>query len=395
MKNATKNMSVQESAAYLTQLDHALTMSNAELYTTIHTASGLEINQNPNLDGFIAEQYHAQTFNLNAAATGSPYRADVLIPGESGYVKNSVDLVIKDSRNNHIVRRYQSKYCKDAESTMKAFENGDYRGQRKLVADGQEIDIKNSTNVIKAPDGTSSKALSKQQAKILQEEAQSGNWNKLNWDEYKSKDLAIGISKQAGFAAVQGAAIATGFHIAKKIFDGEKIEGEEVVETALTTGVDIGVKAAASGALKVGVEKGFIPFIAKGTPAGTIAGIANVAIENVKVLGKMASGELTANEGLDKMGETTVSTTAGLVAMVEGSSIGAAIGTVLGPIGSAIGGFIGGTVSYIAGSKLGKAVYNTAKKVVNVAKKVVSTVWNGIKEVGSAVWDGIVNLFSW
>ena len=38
-----------------------------------------------------------------------------------------VDVVITDE-SGKVVRRYQSKYCKDAEATAKAFEHGDYRG---------------------------------------------------------------------------------------------------------------------------------------------------------------------------------------------------------------------------------------------------------------------------
>ncbi len=41
------------------------------------------------------------------------------------------------------LKRYQSKYCKDAKSTARVFEQGDYRGQQKLVPDGQQIEIKN------------------------------------------------------------------------------------------------------------------------------------------------------------------------------------------------------------------------------------------------------------
>ena len=44
--------------------------------------------------------------------------------------------------------------------------------------------------------------------------------------------------------------------------------------------------------------------IPKGTPAGTIANIAHVAVENVKIAGKMATGELTVKEGLEKMEQT-------------------------------------------------------------------------------------------
>ena len=283
-------MSAQEAAKYLQNLDNALGSANNALYETIVTQNGT-INLNPQLDGFIAEQYHAQTFNLNAEATNSQYRAKVLQPEGQGYGKNSVDVVIVDG-NGKVVRRYQSKYCKDAESTLDAFNKGDYRGQRKLVPDGQETDIKNATNVIEAPDGTTSNPLSKQSAKELQKEAQSGKWNDLNWSEYKAKDLAIGIGKQAGQAALMGAAIGVGFNVAQKVWDGEPIDEEEIVETALISGADFGIKVATAGAIKVGVEKGVISVIPKGTPAGTIASIAHVGIENVKIIGKMATGNL-------------------------------------------------------------------------------------------------------
>lgn len=85
------------------------------------------------------------------------------------------------------------------------------------------------------------------------------------------------------------------------MWSGEEIDGTEIIETALFSGTDFGIKAAAAGALKVGAEKGIISAIPKGTPAGTIANIAFVAVENVKVIGKMATGDITIKEGLDKM----------------------------------------------------------------------------------------------
>ena len=380
MKSATSYMSSQEASQYLRGLDEALANANESLYRTIHTQAGV-ISQNPHLDGFIAEQYHAQTFNLNAEATGSPFRAKVLEPTGNGYAKNSVDIVIVDE-GGHIVRRYQSKYCKDAEATARAFEHGDYRGQQKLVPEGQEQDIaKKVTTVIEAPDGTSSTPLSKERAQELQEEAQSGKWNDLNWNEYKTKDLAIGIGKQAGQAALMGAAIGVGFDVAQKVWNGEEIKGEELVETAVVSGADFGVKAAAAGALKVGAEKGIIKVIPKGTPAGTIANIAYVAVENVKVVGKMATGELTVKEGLEKMEQTTVATVAGIAASTKGAAIGAAVGSVLGPVGRVVGGFIGGTIGYMAGSKVGETI-------VKGFQKIRKTVGEGIKSAGKAIADG-------
>ena len=77
VKNATSAMSTQEAAKYLASLDKAVNQANQALHKTITTQAG-NVSQNPSLDGFIAEQYHAQTFNMNAEASGSQYRAKVL-----------------------------------------------------------------------------------------------------------------------------------------------------------------------------------------------------------------------------------------------------------------------------------------------------------------------------
>lgn len=156
--------------------------------------------------------------------------------------------------------------------------NGNYNNQRLLVPAEQVEEVqkafpnKTVSSTIGSGD-VKSTPLSKSDAKGIQKEAQSGNWNDLNWNEYKTKDLAIGIGKQAGYAAMQGAAIGVGIDVATKVWNGEEIKGEEVVEQALISGADFGIKAATAGALKVGVEKGIIKVIPKGTPAGIIANI--------------------------------------------------------------------------------------------------------------------------
>ena len=313
----------------------------------------------------------------------------MLEPTGNGYAKNSVDIVIVDE-SGKVVRRYQSKYCKDAEATANAFEHGDYRGQQKLVPEGQKQDIaKKVTTVIEAPDGTTSTPLSKERAKELQDEAQSGKWNDLNWNEYKTKDLAIGIGKQAGQAALMGAAIGVGFDVAQKVWNGEEIKGEELVETAIVSGADFGVKAAAAGALKVGVEKGIVKAIPKGTPAGTIANIAHVAIESVKIINKMATGELTAKEGFEKMEQTAVATVAGIATSTKGAAIGSVIGTVFGPVGVAVGGFVGGTIGYMAGSKVGETVVKGVQKIREKTKEVVKSVGRTVANVVTTVSNGI------
>lgn len=392
-QKATSEMSTQDVAKYLTNLDNALNNANESLYRTITTQAGT-ISQNPRLDGFIAEQYHSQVFNLNAEATGSQYRAKVLEPNGNGYAKNSVDIVIVDGKGK-VVKRYQSKYCKDAKATQKAFEHGDYRGQQKLIPEGQQNKIqKKATTIIEAPDGTTSNQLTKSSAEQMRDEAQSGNWNELNWNEYKTKYLAIEIGKQAGYAALQGAAIGVGFDVAQKLWNGEEIKEEEAVKTALISGADFGIKAAAAGAIKVGVEKGIITAIPKGTPAGMIANITFVAVENVKVVGKMMTGDLSLKEGIEKIEQTTVATAAGLVMMGESAAIGAAAGAIFGPVGVAIGGFVGGTVGYIAGAKVGETIVKGAQKIRDGAVKVVETIGSGIKNACSNIAGGVKNFCS-
>ena len=402
LKQSTSNMTTAQTAEYLHGLDEAINNANQAMYDTITTKSGA-INQNFNLDGFIAEQHHANSFNLEANLKGSEYRAEVLVPKDGQtYGKNSVDIVVKD-KTGKIVERYQAKYGKTADDTIRMINEGNYNNQRLLVPAEQVEEVQkafpNKTVVASVGSGDiQSKPLDKIGAKELQNEAQSGNWNDLNWNEYKSKDLAIGIGKQAGYAAIQGAAIGAGVELATKVWNGEEIKAEEVVEQALVSGADFGVKAATAGALKVGVEKGIVKAIPKGTPAGTIANIAYVAIENVKILGKVATGELTVKEGLNKMEQTTVATVAGIAASAKGTAIGATIGSVLGPVGTVVGSFVGGTVGYIAGSKVAetavKAVQKVREKAREVVKEVGSTVVSGVKNLCSGVSSGIKSVAS-
>lgn len=389
-QKTVSTLSAQETVKYLSNLDDAVRNANEALEHTIKTQSG-RISQNPNLDGFIAEQYHVQTFNLNAEISGSQYRARVLEPDGKGYAKNSVDIVIEDG-NGKIVKKYQSKYCKDARSTQRAYEHGDYRGQQKLVPEGQQNDItKKCTTVLEAPDGTTSNSLTKTEAKQRQNNAQSGKQDELNWNEYRTRDLAKGIAKSVRSAAVQGAAIGVGFDIAQKIWNDEEIKGEEVIETALVSGADGGIKAAAAGAVKVGAEKGLVPAALKDTSVA--ASVAFVAVENVKVVGKMMSGELSGKEGIEKMEQTTVATVAGLSSMGKGSAIGATIGAALGPVGAAVGGFVGGTIAYMAGSKIGETIVKGVQKIGDCVLSVGKTIVGGVIDIACSFFDSITSFF--
>lgn len=385
IRKATSAYSLNETASYLSELDSAMAEANANLYDVLLTKEGV-ISRNPSLDGYIAEEWHAQTFNLNAEANGSIYRAKALKPQDGIYGKNSVDIVIEDIKTGKVVKRYQSKYCKDSDATLKAFEEGDYRGQQKLVPDDQYNEIKKKcTNVLEAPDGTKSTPLSKTNAQRLRDEAQSGNWKEFNWDKYATKDLVKGIGKQARNAALLSAAVSALIqlsHIGYKKYKGKKVEAKdfiEVAEVAFKSGADSGVKVALAGALKVGVEKNIIKGIPKGKSANVYAAIAFTAVENVKIGYEMYKGKLTMQEGLEKMERVTLSCVTGFAASeigkVKGAAVGACVGAIFGPhgivVGAKIGSFVGSIFAFLVAEK---TVDYAVKQYQDMRKTVLSVI---------------------
>lgn len=388
---ATSYMGTQGTVRYLNDLDCAVRAANDSIISAATTKAGT-INQNPSWDGFYAEHYHVHTFNMNAKAAGSEYRAKVLMPENGVYEKNSVDIGLYDGKGK-LVQRYQSKYYKDARATENA-QRG-YFWSRKMVPADQKPEMSGKTvDTITSPDGISSNPLTKDGAKQAQKEIQSGNWKGLDWNELKAKEVALGIGKHVGQAALMGAAFGVATDVTQKVLNGEEIDGSEAVEAAIKGGADFGVKAATSGAIKYCAEKGIIHMIPKGTPAGTIANIAHVVVENTKVAFKVASGELTVEEGIDEMGQVTVSTVAGIAVAAKGAYIGGQIGMVFGAPGAAVGAFLGGAIGHMVGSKVGQKIMNGARKIKEKAKECVSRLVDGVRDFADTIKSGFLSLFA-
>lgn len=396
-------------ASYAKSIDTAIDNANNAMMKTIHNLNG-SVNQNPNLDGLIAEQHHASTFNIDSAVKEKTFTAE---PLESNG-KNSVDIVVRDDRGN-IVRKYQSKYGKDTETTESYFEKGDYRGQRKLVPKGQGKDIKNANEKIEFTDYKSknsetveSTPLSKEEAKLKQEKAQrEGKIDEYTWNDANKGQIA----KRIGGKAALSAGLAVGFQgariVGRRIWnwvtgqENQSVEDDvkEFAESAMKSGASAGITIATSGALTVAARSGWLGKILMKTPAGHIAAAACAGIENVKTLYKFATGELTGEEALDQAGRSTCSVVGSLAAGAKGASVGAAIGSVLGPVGSVVGGIAGGIVGGIAGSTLAEAAYSAGKKIVSTVAKGVkafaSGIVHGVGSVVRGIGSFIGGIFGW
>lgn len=246
-KTGASSAVTAENAEYLQDIDNVINESNEAMVDMVTTKAG-NVNQNPNLDGFIAEQHHVDTFNINAKTNGSHYRAEVM----GSTAKDSVDIVIIDIKTGKVVKTYQVKYGKDAQATKTLLKKGNYEGQAKDVNSKGET----TSEIIEAPDGTKSEPLSKQKAKETQHEAQSGNLDNIyDWNKVSLQDVTKGVAQNSLKAGVMGVGIGVVSNVGSKLINGEKIETQEVVVESLKSGADFGLKTAAAGAMKVAAEK--------------------------------------------------------------------------------------------------------------------------------------------
>lgn len=377
---------------YAGTIESALEEANRRNIEIMYRNDG-QLNQQFHFDGFIAEQHHANTFNIEAASKGSEYRAEVLRPGPGDtYGKNSVDLVIRDG-NGKIVRKYQSKYGQDADATQRLFDNGDYRGQRKLVPKGQSENVSGSSDRIEM-DGISSKPLSKEEAKELQRQAQEkAIARQYEWNEVNRIAITKNIGKQAALAGLfsigfQGARI-----LGRRIWnsltrqENQSVEEDvrEFVSSSIQSAAGSGLLVAATGGITVAVKSGWLGKALRATPVGFLANAVCVGIENVKVMYQYGTGQLTGDEAIMKAGDATCSTVGSLLLGSQGAAVGAACGTILGPVGSVIGGIVGGIAGGIAGSTVGSAIFQRARKIGSAVSKVCRSIGSAVKSAGRKI----------
>lgn len=407
---------------YIDSVNTAIDNANKTLMESVTTNTGA-INQNPNLDGFIFEEYHAGTFNIDATVKGKSYQAKALKPeiGET-YGKNSVDLVIEDSRR--YVRKYTAKAYKNANNTAKSFYDKmtgyKYKFQSKLVPSNQVNEIPNSVDKINF-NGVESKGISKSEIKNIQNELQNGN-EKINVFDFKKDVNTISISKQIGKQAMVNGTMGIGLgmvnDIGMKLITGKEVEIEDVIESGIKTGASMGMATAVAGGIRVAVEKKAIPAVcSRMLTNNTIGAIAAASMDIIVTAFKLGSGEITLGKAVKDVGTSVGAAYGAIVAsgwgyaggmaiagMIGLGTIGA-VGTILG-VGVAV---VAGAICATVGSKVGGAIASGAGAVVGaivdgavgivkggkeVVKSVASGIWNGAKAVGSAIVSGVTSVVS-
>lgn len=407
---------------YVDTVNNTIDSANKTLVESVTTKAGT-INQNPNLDGFIFEEHHAGTFNIDATVKQKPYHAKVLKPklGET-YRKNSIDIVIEDS--GKYVKKYSAKAYKITNGTAKSFydKNGyKYKFQSKLVPTDQVGDIVNSVDKIKYND-VESKGISKAEIKDIQNDLQSGN-KKVDILNFKKDVNTISISKQIGKQAMINGTMGLGIRMAANIginlIQGKEVEVEEVIEAGIKTGASMGMATAVAGGIRVAVEKKVIPTVfSRMLTNNTIGAIAASSMDIIGTACKLGSGEITLGQAVKDVGNSLGAGYGAIISSGIGFSGGMALATTigLGTIGTvgtiltgglalvagAVCGVIGSNIALKIANGLGKITETVVDKAVDIVKSGMNTVKNmasgfinTVKSMGSVVSSGVSRVVGW
>lgn len=400
---STANMSMENVKTFVTGLDNALTNANNSLINLITRADGgIKGGQ---MHGFIFEQMHINDVNLKSAMAENSYIARTPAKINGKFEKGGHDIEIFNTATQQVEGKiYQAKDCQTTAETLADFQkNNGYPNQEKLAPADQYHE--KFVHQIETPDGEIiSDPHTYKETLETTENLRNKTFERLDYNQYSMRDYTMKIAKKTSIAALQGMFIGAGFELAKKLWNGEKINGSDVVKVSLKSGADFGLKTAIAGSLKVASEKNLLfmgKIIPKGTPAAVIANIAFVVVENLKVIGQILDGNLSIREGISLMMQTTISTIGGLIGYGYGAAAAALL--VSGDLVGAVVGFVGGTIGYMLGSTVGDTIascvqpitevfVSTAATVFSTAEKVVGGICNAIGSAISSVASGISSI---
>lgn len=378
--------------------NEAINLQNIRIQEINDAIEKLEksINEHPyiNLDveqfkGFVAEEMHAGTFNIDALRKGSDHRAWTL--QDNGY--GSVDV------ETNFGKQYSLKYsntAKDAEN-MQAALNADsrapkYQGQERLIA-GEQVDeakawahrrglkdIENRPDVSKAHqdtekhlvgkisdgEGVESKELSIKESKKIAKEAQNGgvDLEKHGFTKDPLLDkVRINYVNQAMKAGLTAAAITAITQIVPELYkavdylikhgeidlNGLKKSGQKVISAS----GEAFLKGSIAYGVEMAIQKGMLGESLKGLNPSIVGVVVTVILGTIKDSIFVAAGKMNVAEMGMHFADTLIVSSGYLASMKVGGAIAQALFPELPGMGYAIGSLLGCSVA---------VVYNIGKR---------------------------------
>lgn len=337
--------------------------------------------------GFVAEELHAESFNLDAILKNKDVRAFTdRTPGTPLSSNNPTnDIVIQDGSKT--VSCAQLKYYKDGKTTATAFrETRDgtpyYKQTDQMVGPSDQLkdirkaaeqterrnadvrpQVADAAREVKAKatdrlscDGVESNPLSRRDSRSIAKGTKHGEkLHKGLQESAKNRSTLQQSAKAAGTAAVVATVVAGTINTVnclQKVKSGAMTTGDAVKYILKNTSIaacDSALKAGgATAAVSLATRTMPIAFsgsaLQTGLATGTVAGAAVCAIDLAECLVMFAAGKMTWKQVEERTGKNVLQTSTGAL----GASIGAAVCAPGGPIAMAVGGFVGGMITSVA-----------------------------------------------
>ena len=338
--------------------------------------------------GFVAEELHAETFNLDAILKDKDVRAFTDRYSNSPLGTNDPVNDIAIVKDGQQVQGAQLKYYKTGQKTANAFrEYGSdgkphYQETDSMVCPSDQLsdvkdaarktEIKNQetrpqvseaarevqkkvTDRLKE-DGVESRPVTKKETETIAKGGDEGKGaHRRIQDKYKTASTLQQSAKAAAGAAVVTTVIAGTINTVNclnKVNKGQMSPAEAVKYILKNTAIaasDSALKAAGATAA-VSITARSLPQLFSGTAlqtnfaTGAVGGAAVCAIDLVECLVMVSAGKMTWKQLEERTGKNIFQTGAGVV----GASIGGTLGSVAGPIGTMVGAMIGGMITSVA-----------------------------------------------
>lgn len=338
--------------------------------------------------GFVAEELHAETFNLDAILNDKDVRAFTDRYSNSPLGTNDPVNDIAIVKDGQQVQGAQLKYYKTGQKTANAFrEYGSdgkphYQETDSMVCPSDQLsdvkdaahktEIKNQetrpqvseaakevqkkvTDRLKE-DGVESRPVTKKEAETIAKGGDEGKGaHRKIQNKYKNASTIQQTAKAAAGAAALTTVIAGTINTISclcKVNKGEMAPAEAVKYILKNTAI-----AASDSALKAAGATAAVSLTARSLPelfagsalranfaTGAVGGAAVCAIDLVECLVMVAAGRMSWKELETRTGKNLFQTGSGVV----GATIGGTLGSVAGPIGTMAGAMIGGMITSVA-----------------------------------------------
>ena len=397
IKESGKEVSLEE----LQQANVALFQANKRVLRNLKAE---EVGQtvNTSVTDVAAEQWIIDDFNNKASAEGERYEAVIDQPSEdSVYGRNLFDVVIKDKLSGEKLEAYQVIYGTTLQETIELVNEASAAGQTIIVPEDmveavQEAcpfkDIAGHIGGTGRVSATGNPLSLSGTDDILQQEPPT-LLAKVLADPEEGINQLVDNTFTSGVLA---AGFTDGLERLAENQEVEELKAGDLLEQALLSRDNDGIKTVAAGALATAVHKGVVTALPKNVPPVVVANIASVGVENVKVLSQVAEGNLTLDEGLEHMGNMNVAMGFEFLwnkYAVPGASLLLRSIPVVGPLLSNT--IVAGTIMKFVKMPIKTLVVEGVKKIVPAVKSIAKKIYNTAKDVLNTVGNTVKSFANW